>query len=131
MKKFIIVGVVVAVAVVSWSAVRNLNVHDEHASMGHSAVQTDIAANAVPSTRAFIEANNAMHRGMSLEFTGDADVDFAKGMIPHHEGAIAMAQIVLEHGKDAQTRALAEAIIAAQQTEIAFLRQWLSDRATQ
>jgi uncharacterized protein (DUF305 family) len=65
---------------------------------------------------------------MAIEFTGDPDVDFARGMIPHHQGAIDMARALLEYGQDPEMRALAEAIIAAQEQEIAFLRSWLKKR---
>ena len=77
------------------------------------------------STREFRAANARMHRDMGIPFTGNADRDFAAGMIAHHQGAIDMAQVVLRHGGDPEMRALAENIIRAQQTEIAQLRAFL------
>ncbi len=79
-----------------------------------------------PSTRAYKAANDRMHKGMDLKFTGDADRDFAAGMIPHHQGAIDMAKTVLQHGKDPDLRKLAQDIIKAQESEIAFLKAWLA-----
>ncbi|SDH17499.1 DUF305 domain-containing protein [Pelagibacterium luteolum] len=68
----------------------------------------------------------AMHEGMMNE---DADVAFACGMIAHHQGAIDMAQVVLDHGDDPQMRALAEEIIDAQVAEIEQMTNWLIENA--
>lgn len=89
------------------------------------------AAGEAPSTTALKAANEAMHRDMDIAYTGDADIDFARGMIPHHEGAVAMARAELAHGKDPALRELAEAIIAAQEKEIAFLKAWLAEHGAE
>ena len=78
-----------------------------------------------PATTAYKQGMDKMMAGMMVPYTGNADVDFAKGMIPHHQGAIDMAKVVLEFGKDAEIRKLAEAVVAAQESEITFMQNWL------
>ena len=56
-------------------------------------------------------------------YTGNPDVDFLTMMIPHHEGAVEMARLVLIHGRDPLTRRLAEEIIASQSAEISAMKQ--------
>lgn len=95
--------------------------------MDHSAHMGGGAAS--PSTEAFEKANAHMHEGMAIPFSGNTDVDFARGMIPHHQGAIDMARIELQYGKDPELRKLAEEIIKAQESEIAFLKSWIAKNA--
>ena len=58
-------------------------------------------------------------------YTGNADIDFLAMMIPHHEGAVEMARLVLIHGRDPLTRKLAEEIIASQVVEIEGMQRRL------
>jgi uncharacterized protein (DUF305 family) len=80
-------------------------------------------------TKAYMAAMEAMHRPM-IEGVKDADADvaFVKGMIPHHQGAIDMAQVVLQHGKDEQVRKWATDVIREQQREITEMQEWLKTR---
>lgn len=82
-------------------------------------------ANESASTREFNEVHAKMMRDMQQRFTGQADVDFVRGMIPHHQGAIEMAKVQLRYGKDPEIRKLAEKIIADQEREIAEMQDWL------
>ena len=98
---------------------------DHSAHGGHGTAHTMDS----PSSAAFAEANAKMHADMAVPLTGNADVDFIAGMIPHHQGAVDMARIVLEHGTDPEVRKLAEAVIVAQEAEIAWMTDWLEKNA--
>jgi uncharacterized protein (DUF305 family) len=93
----------------------------EMKGMDHSSMSKGESA----SIKAFQEANAQMHKDMTIEYSGDADLDFVRGMIAHHKGAIAMAKVELAHGKDAKLRKLAEDIVKAQEAEIAEMQAWL------
>ena len=58
----------------------------------------------------------------------DPDKAFAKGMIAHHEGAIAMAETELKYGQDPEMRKLAQDIIKAQKGEIEQMNKWLGSQ---
>ena len=79
--------------------------------------------------KAFMKAMQDMQQGMGAEMSGDADEDFAAMMIPHHQGAIDMAKIELQYGKDASLRKLAKAIVGAQEREIALMKRWQQKHA--
>jgi hypothetical protein len=63
-----------------------------------------------------------MMTGMEIKPSGDVDQDFAAMMIPHHQGAMDMAQAQLRHGHNEQLRRIAQEIIVTQQQEIAAMR---------
>lgn len=77
------------------------------------------------STAAFKAADEHMMNDMQgAAYTGNADDDFVSHMIPHHQGAIDMAQVEIKYGKDPQLKRLAQRIIADQRREIDFMKQW-------
>ncbi|HWJ76061.1 MAG TPA: DUF305 domain-containing protein [Kaistia sp.] len=86
-----------------------------------------VAAEEPASTKAFRIASDRMHLGMAIDYSGNADTDFVRGMLAHHRGAIELAEAELEYGKDPEIRKLAEGIIATQQAEVTKMRKWLLD----
>lgn len=70
--------------------------------------------------------HNEMMNGLQSE---DADMAFAKGMLAHHKGAIAMAKVQLEYGKDEEMIKLAQAIIEAQAPEIDLMQNWIEQHS--
>jgi hypothetical protein len=103
----------------------------DHRGPSHSpAGGEDGGAAFTPGSRRFAREMDAGMRRMMEDmhapgYTGNADVDFLAMMIPHHEGAVEMARLVLIHGEDPLTRQLAEEIIVSQTAEIAAMRRRL------
>jgi uncharacterized protein (DUF305 family) len=98
--------------------------HD-HAASGQPAAKSD------PAYAKFSEDMKAgmdrMMRDMHAPGrAGNADIDFLAMMIPHHEGAVEMARLLLIHGRDPATRRLAEDIIASQVVEIEGMKRRLA-----
>jgi uncharacterized protein (DUF305 family) len=95
--------------------------HGTHHPAADAAPVTDSAG-----TRALQAANARMHAGMDIAYTGTMDIDFLRGMIAHHQGAVDMAQAQLKYGTDAQVRRMAQEIIRAQNLEIRWMQKWLA-----
>lgn len=138
-------GAVIAVAMVSVGPTRvaadHIPSHKEHSShahdhAAHNHAAHNHAAHAAPAaqpelseaSKAYEEAMQKMHRDMTVPYANDVDVDFVRGMIPHHQGAIDQAQVLLKYSKNPRLRRLAGGIIAAQKREILFMKKWLEAR---
>lgn len=80
-----------------------------------------------PATAGYKAAMMKMMQTMP-KYSGDADVDFMKGMRVHHTAAIEMGKVVLANGKDAETKKLAQEIVTAQEKEIATIDAWIKKK---
>src|SRR5271155_1923207 len=69
-----------------------------------------------------VSAMSKMMVDMGITPSGDVDRDFVGMMVPHHQGAIDMAQAELRYGHNEQLRRMAQEIIVTQQAEIAAMR---------
>ena len=105
---------------------------DAHADHGGASMQTHIdmmASEADEAHAALFQTMEPMHsdmmRGMTAE---DFQTAFVCSMIPHHQGAVEMAQVAQQYSDDPWIRMFAQEIISAQQQEIAEMQAWLSRR---
>lgn len=98
----------------------NQQKHDEqtHVDMKHGETKTENVM-----MEAMDKSMMDMHKA---KITGNADYDFALMMIPHHEGAVAMAEDVVKSGKSAELIAFSKNVIIAQQREITVLKDFLT-----
>lgn len=97
--------------------------------MDHGAMAPAASGTETPSDKAFAASNAAMMKDMALKPSGDADRDFVAMMLPHHRGAVDMAKVELQYGKDPTLRKLAAAIVKAQDVEIAQMQGWQKQHA--
>lgn len=87
-------------------------------------------ADAAPSTSAISHDLQATRDAMKIGYTGDADIDFVRAMIPMHRGVIAMAKVARDYGDDPDVRKLAETMIGQRQTELDWMEDWLKRNGT-
>jgi len=117
MKKLMTFITLSAVAISNY-AQANEQPHQAHMNMPMS---TDSAMQ-----QELMQGMSQMHQDMMAAAQyKDPDVAFAAGMLPHHIGAVKMAEVELKYGKDPEMRKLAEDIINAQQAEIEQMQKWL------
>ena len=95
--------------------------HDAHAMHAASAPANDTPVHADEYHTAMMSMHDDMMKGISLQ---NPDAAFAAGMLPHHQGAVKMAEIQLKYGRDNRLRDLAQDITRTQSAEIAFMKLW-------
>jgi hypothetical protein len=96
-----------------------------HAKMMGGGMAMQPKGDSGPSSEALNGLIAKMNAAMALPFSGNADVDFIKRMIPHHQAAVDMAKVVLAFGKDAEVKKVAEDVIKTNEAEIVTMQEWL------
>jgi len=114
---------VMMVAMALWMLAMTLSV-----SAGYTMPGMHTGAATSPAAQAYVIGMERMNRDMNVPMSGDADRDFAAMMIPHHAGAIDMAKVELQHGRDPMLQGMAQEIVTAQEREIDDLKGWLAKR---
>jgi len=81
-----------------------------------------------PSASQFIELNHKMHSGMAIDISCNHQIDFIRGMLAHHEGAIGMCNVLVDTTSDSYLLELCDNITTTQYAEIAWMHEWMANR---
>jgi uncharacterized protein (DUF305 family) len=104
---------------------------EEIAEMRLALVSAAASPSTGPKEASFLAKSNAamtrMTAGMKIKPSNDVDRDFVALMVPHHQGAIDMAEAELSYGHNEPLRGLAQGIIATQEQQIAAMRRALGE----
>ena len=92
------------------------------------AIGTPASAQQSPASKGYMDAMMKMQSSMPKDQKGDPDTDFARMMIPHHRGAMDMAKVEVQYGKDPMLKKMAEKMIKDQEKEVADLEKWLKEK---
>ena len=87
---------------------------------------TNMGAASTPADKGFMDSMQKMQKNMDVKPTGNTDKDFVMMMMPHHQGAIDMAKVELQYGKDPMLRKMATDIVKSQEKEIGEMKAWLA-----
>ena len=118
-------ALVIACAIAVGAAFPALAQESSHQVLS-GASPTSASANKITAEAPFLKANDVamakMIKDMAVKPTGDVDRDFVAMMVPHHQGAIDMAQAELRYGHDARLKRIAQEIIVDQIAQISLMR---------
>jgi uncharacterized protein (DUF305 family) len=104
------------------------SIAEHHHETGVTLAETSAGRVGISSLAFYAEMANVnirMHDDMKISRSGNIDRDFARMMIPHHQGAIGMARVLLKYGQDERLKRLAQSIIVEQGQEITYMRTLL------
>ena len=95
--------------------------HDHHNHHAQDSAQTESGK--------IIEAMHAPMHAQKPSSTKSVEIDFLSDMIPHHQGAIDSANLLLQKVKSGKTATLAQNIIKAQEGEIAEFKELIANKS--
>lgn len=118
----LVIVAAIGIIVVLWinsSQTATGNATNDHTTMTHPMGHTSVDAQ-------LDRAMQQMHARMAqVQLTGQPDHDFLAEMIPHHQAAVDMARVELQHGQNPTVRALAQRIMQSQAAQVTEMQQLL------
>lgn len=127
MKKTIKSGLLISIMCLTFSCNNSENVSDNVAPTNSPANTTTSSDSKPKDVNMSTIMNDMMGDMHSVKMTGDTDYDFAAMMIPHHKGAVEMAKLEINSGKNQELKTMAQNIINSQEKEISQMQTFLDN----